>query len=218
MKIVAIEANIAAGKSTLLEPLAAALFEKTGVKWDVIREPVDEDPIFLNLLQVFVENPNDADARVAFQLYITRYRQNLLKTIPDGNYIIERSLFSDIVFCHVNFLQTEQPSAMYMTYFYQIKEYLKSYPPIDLVVYIDRDAESCFNACIARGRSGEEKYTKDYFEDVKAFHDACLPQITRQYGSQLLTHKVKSDFACPEALASAIADNLGIHRQTVVSF
>ncbi len=154
MKIVALEANIASGKSTLLKPLAAALYEKPGVKWDVIREPVDEDHIFLNMLQVFVENPNDADARVAFQLYITRHRQNLLKSIPDGNYIIERSLFSDIVFCHINFLQTEQPSAMYMDYFYQIKEHLKSYPPIDLVVYIDGDAESCFNACIARGRSG----------------------------------------------------------------
>ncbi len=57
MKIVAIEANIAAGKTTLLDPLAQALSEKTGASWKVIREPVDEDPVFLELLQVFVENP-----------------------------------------------------------------------------------------------------------------------------------------------------------------
>ena len=139
MKIVAIEANIAAGKTTLLDPLAQALSEKTGASWKVIREPVDEDPVFLELLQVFVENPRDADARVAFQLYITRSRQALLQDIPDGNYVIERSLFSDIVFCHVNFLMTEQPSARYMSYFYQIKHYLKRYPQIDLVVYVDRD-------------------------------------------------------------------------------
>lgn len=43
---------------------------------------------------MFVANPKAADARVAYQLYTTRYRQNLLKTIPDGNYIVERSLFS----------------------------------------------------------------------------------------------------------------------------
>lgn len=208
MKIVAIEANIAAGKTTLLEPLAQALSQKTGARWQVIKEPVDEDPVFLELLQAFVENPNDSDARVAFQLYITRSRQALLKDIPDGNYIIERSLFSDIVFCHVNFLMTEQPSARYMSYFYQIKHYLKSYPQIDLVVYIDRDVESCFNACLARGRSGENQYTLDYFVDLKAFHDACLPQITRQYGSKLLTHRVASGFACPDELGNAVVESL----------
>lgn len=208
MKIVSIEANIAAGKSTLLEPLAAALSEKTGAYWSVMKEPVDEDPVFLDLLQVFIENPHDADARVAFQLYITASRQRLLKDIPEGNYVIERSLFSDIVFCHVNFLMTEQPSARYMSYFYQIKDYLKRYPHIDLVVYIDRDAEACFNDCMARGRPGEDKYTLDYFEDVKAFHDACLPQIARQYGSTLLMHQVRSGFACPEALADAVIGKL----------
>lgn len=208
MKIVAIEANIAAGKSTLLVPLAAALTEKTGANWSVIKEPVDEDPVFLELLQVFVENPHDADARVAFQLYITASRQRLLNNIPEGNYVIERSLFSDIVFCHVNFLMTEQPSARYMSYFYQIKDNLRRYPHIDLVVYIDRNARACFNDCMARARPGENKYTLDYFEDVKAFHDACLPQITRQYGSTLLTHRVRSGFACPEALADAVIGKL----------
>jgi len=208
VKIVAIEANIAAGKSTLLVPLAAALTEKTGANWSVIKEPVDEDPVFLELLQVFVENPHDADARVAFQLYITASRQRLLNNIPEGNYVIERSLFSDIVFCHVNFLMTEQPSARYMSYFYQIKDNLQRYPHIDLVVYIDRDATACFNDCMARARPGEDKYTLDYFEDVKAFHDACLPQITRQYGSTLLTHRVQSGFACPQALADAVIGKL----------
>lgn len=208
MTIVAIEANIAAGKSTLLRPLAAALSDKTGTYWSTLKEPVDEDPVFLELLQVFVENPCDADARVAFQLYITASRQRLLHNIPQGNYIIERSLFSDIVFCQVNFLMTEQPSARYMSYFYRIKDYLKRYPHIDLVVYIDRDAGSCFNDCKARGRPGEDKYTLDYFEDVKAFHDACLPQITRQYGSALLTHPVQSGFACPEALADEVVGKL----------
>ncbi len=208
MKIVAIEANIAAGKSILLVPLAVALTEKTGANWSVIKEPVDEDPVFLELLQVFVENPHDADARVAFQLYITASRQRLLNNIPEGNYVIERSLFSDIVFCHVNFLMTEQPSARYMSYFYQIKDNLRRYPHIDLVVYIDRNARACFNDCMARARPGEDKYTLDYFEDVKAFHDACLPQITRQYGSTLLTHRVQSGFACPEALADAVIGKL----------
>ncbi len=208
MKIVAIEANIAAGKTTLLEPLAQELSQLTNSTWEVIREPVDEDPLFLKLLQVFVENPDNADARVAFQLYITRNRQALLSNILEGNYIIERSLFSDLVFCHANFLTTEQPSASYMSYFYQIKNYLKHYPQIDLVIYVDRDVESCFNACQARGRTGESSYTLEYFKDVKAFHDACLPQITRQYGTKLVMHDVETGFACPNEVAKAIISNL----------
>ncbi|EPK7358528.1 deoxynucleoside kinase [Kluyvera ascorbata] len=208
MKIVAIEANIAAGKTTLLEPLAQELSQLTDATWEVIKEPVDEDPVFLELLQVFVENPDNADARVAFQLYITRNRQALLSNIAEGNYIIERSLFSDLVFCHANFLTTEQPSASYMSYFYQIKNYLKHYPPIDLVVYVDRDVESCFNACMARGRAGEGEYSLDYFQDLKAFHDACLPQITRHYGAKLVTHNVETGFACPNEVAQAIIKNL----------
>lgn len=208
MKIVAIEANIAAGKTTLLEPLAQELSQLTGATWEVIREPVDEDPVFLELLQIFVENPDNADARVAFQLYITRNRQALLNNIAEGNYIIERSLFSDLVFCHANFLTTEQPSASYMSYFYQIKDYLKNYPKINLVVYVDRDVESCFNACLARGRTGESSYTLDYFKDLKAFHDACLPQITRQYDTKLVIHEVETEFACPNGVAKAIIANL----------
>lgn len=208
MKIVTIEANIAAGKTTLLEPLAQELSQLTDAAWEIIREPVDEDPIFLELLQIFVENPDNADARVAFQLYITHNRQALLSNIAEGNYIIERSLFSDLVFCHANFLTTEQPSASYMSYFYQIKNYLKLYPQIDVVVYIDRDVESCFNACMARGRAGEGEYTIAYFQDLKAFHDACLPQITRQYGAKLVTHNVETGFACPHEVAQAIIRNL----------
>ncbi|WP_374257071.1 deoxynucleoside kinase [Yokenella regensburgei] len=207
MKIVAIEANIAAGKTTLLKPLVNILSKRSGYIWKAIEEPVDKDPLFLELLQAFVDNPLDADARIMFQLYITHSRQGLLKNLPDGNYVIERSLYSDIIFCHASFLMTEQPSAKYMTYFYRIKEYMRSYPKIDLVVYLDRNVNSCFSDCMKRARQAELNYTIEYFKDLKAFHDACLPQIVRQYGSRLLTHKIKSGYACPLTLAKSIIKN-----------
>ena len=46
MKIVSIEANIAAGKTTLLVPLSASLSARTGVNWSVLKERADEDPVF----------------------------------------------------------------------------------------------------------------------------------------------------------------------------
>ena len=107
---------------------------------------------FLALLQDFTARPDDANARIRFQLYITRMRQRLLQALPDGNYVIERSLYSDVVFCQTNFLQTERPDARYMDYYYQIKACFKDYPPIDVVLYIDRDPQACFASCMQRAR------------------------------------------------------------------
>lgn len=188
MKIIAIEGNIAVGKSSVLEPLREQLEAQTGEAWKILVEPVDEDPEFHRLLKVYIENPHNADKRIEFQKYLTNQRQEMLKGIPDGNYLIERSLFSDIVFCQLNFLTMERPSAHYMDYFYDIKRRLEDYPQIDTVLYIDREPSDCFTSIAKRGRDGEDGYTLDYIKDVKRFHDACLPQICREYNTKLITY------------------------------
>ena len=209
MKIITIEANIAAGKSSLIGPLAKRLSELTGETWQVMVEPVDADPQFLALLQAFTSSPGDANARIRFQLYITRMRQRLLKDLPDGNYLIERSLYSDVVFCHVNFLYTERPDAAYMDYYYQIKACLSDYPPIDVVLYIDRCPQACFESCMQRARPGETAYTLDYFLDLKRFHDACLPQLVRTWPAQLITCAVGTGFARADTLAARLVQQIG---------
>ena len=209
MKIVAVEANIAAGKSTLVGPLAQQLTALTGETWRLMVEPVDADPQFLALLQDFTARPDDADARIRFQLYITRMRQRLLQQLPDGNYVIERSLYSDVVFCQTNFLQTERPDARYMDYYYQIKACFNDYPPIDVVLYIDRCPQACFESCMQRARPGETAYTLDYFLDLKRFHDACLPQLVRHYPARLMVWPVASGFADAAALAAHLIQQTG---------
>lgn len=189
MKIIAIEANIGAGKSTLLPKLVEQLNKATGQEWSQIIEPVDNDEEFSTLLNDFITHPEDANKRIRFQLFITNQRQNLLKDLPDGNYIIERSLFSDIVFSQVSFLATERPDAAYMDYFYQIKSALKTYPKIDAIVYIDRSPSACKVSCEQRNRGAESEYTIDYFWDLKRFHDACLPQIAREYDTKLIINE-----------------------------
>ncbi|GLR08231.1 deoxynucleoside kinase [Mixta theicola] len=204
MKIITIEANIAAGKSSLIGPLAERLTALSGEAWQVMMEPVDADPQFLALLQAFTSSPGDASVRIRFQLYITLMRQRLLKNLPDGNYLIERSLYSDVVFCHANFLHTERPDAAYMDYYYRIKACLSDYPPIDVVLYIDRDPQACFASCMARGRVGETAYTLDYFLDLKHFHEACLPQLVRAYPAQLITCQTGTGFADADTLAAQL--------------
>lgn len=209
MKIMTIEANIAAGKSSLIGPLAERLSALSGESWQVMVEPVDADPQFLALLQAFTSSPGDANARIRFQLYITLMRQQLLKDLPDGNYLIERSLYSDVVFCHANFLHTERPDAAYMDYYYQIKACLSEYPPIDVVLYIDRCPQACFESCMQRARPGETAYTLDYFLDLKRFHDACLPQLVRTYPARLITCAVGAGFADADALAAQLVQQAG---------
>jgi len=206
MKIIAIEANIGAGKSTLLEPLKEELQLWSGEDWNVLIEPVDEDPEFHRLLKVYIENPHNPDKRVEFQKYLTNQRQEMLKDIPDANYIIERSLFSDLVFSQLNFLNMELPSAHYMDYYYDIKRRLTDYPRIDCVVYLDKDPKSCIESIAKRGREGEDGYELNYIEDIKRFHDACLPQITREYNTDLITIDLCKDYAIPSVIAAEIME------------
>lgn len=200
MKIIAIEANIGAGKSTLLDPLRRELELWSGEDWEVIMEPVDQDPEFHRLLKEFMANPDNADKRVEFQKYITAQRQELLRGLKNGNYLIERSLFSDLVFTQAYFLTAERPSAHYMDYYYDIKRRLKDYPKIDLVLYLDRDPEACAVSITKRGREGEF-YPLHVLQDLKRFHDACLPQIAREYDIKFVHVDLGKEYALPSVIA-----------------
>lgn len=207
MRIVVIEANIGAGKSTLLQPLVDELQLWSGEDWDLVIEPVDQDHEFHRLLKEMIADMSNPDKRIRFQMYLTEQRQQLLKNLPDGNYVVERSLFSDLVFSQMYFLTTEKPSAEYMNYYYNIKERLKDYPQIDCVVYLDRDPASCHESIIKRGREGEH-YEMHYLEDLKRFHDACLPQIAREYNTKLITVDLGKTYALPSVIAADVMEHL----------
>ena len=90
MKLIAIEANIAAGKSTLAPKLAKEM------GYEYILEEADTNEEFKRLLKDYTEDPSK---RIVFQKWITNHRAELCKKLdPNGKYIIERSLFSDLLF------------------------------------------------------------------------------------------------------------------------
>lgn len=72
-----------------------------------------------------VENLQDADTRIAFQLYTSSSQQFLSKI-----YQRVAMRLCDGVFLSCQFLKAMQPSACYMSYFYQVKNYLKNYPKL----------------------------------------------------------------------------------------
>lgn len=183
MPLVAIEANIAAGKTTMVPKLTKEL------GWDEIVEPVDSDPEFARLLNEFTSNPTDANKRIEFQMYVTRNRSELLKDIDVENngYVIERSLFSDLIFSQTNFLTTERPCASYMDYYYEIKKRLTEYPQVDAIVYLRTNPDVVYERMIGRGREAEQGTPLEYLRDLHRYHDACLPQICREYNTELIT-------------------------------
>ncbi len=196
---VAVEANIAAGKSTLLPRLAAEL------GWESLKEPVD-DARFTELLEDFTKHPHDANRRICFQKYITERRAELVKGLDTSkNYLIERSLYSDLIFSQANFLSMEQPDAMYMDYYYDIKRRLNEYPRISTVVYLRTSPEVAYNRLLSRGREAEEGTPLEYLKDLHNFHEACLPQICREMETPLLTLEW-NDFGCEKRVARQILE------------
>jgi len=205
MRIVVIEANIAAGKSTLLQPLVDELQLWSGEDWELVIEPVDQDPEFHRLLKEMIADMSNPDKRIKFQMYLTESRQKLLNELPDGNYVVERSLFSDLVFSQMYFLTTEKPSGEYLDYYYNIKQKLKEYPQVDCVVYLDREPEACLESLKKRNREGEH-YELHYLQDLKRFHDACLPQIAREYNTTLINVSLGENYALPSVIAADVME------------
>lgn len=202
MKLVVIEGGIGAGKSTVLPAVRDELKALTGNDWKILIEPVDTDPEFHRLLKQFIENPSDANKRAEFQNYMTESRANMLVGIPDGNYILERSLFSDLVFTHTNMLSTSCPTGEYWNAYWDIAKRLEDYPKPDALVYISRNPMACYESAVSRDRDGESGYDPVYFEDLHRFHLACLPQSTRKYNVPYIEHDCGTDY--PDALRIAL--------------
>ncbi|WP_422445081.1 deoxynucleoside kinase [Endozoicomonas sp. ALB091] len=198
---VAVEANIAAGKSTLLPKLAAEL------GWDAIQEPVN-DPEFTRLLQEFTDHPNDAVKRIQFQEYITNRRASIVEQLPtDRNYLIERSLYSDLIFTQANFLGMVKPDERYMLHYCEIQRRLKDYPVISAVIYLRTAPNIAHSRLIERARSAEDGTPLTYLCDIHNYHEAILPQICRSMGTPLITVNW-DDFGCEKNLAKQLLETI----------
>ena len=206
MKLVVIEGGIGAGKSTVLPAVREELEALTGKKWKILVEPVDTDPEFHRLLKQFIDNPTDANKRAEFQNYMTESRANLLAGVPDGNYILERSLFSDLVFTHTNMLSTSCPTGEYWNAYWDIAKRLDDYPKPDVLVYISRDPMACYESAVKRDRDGESGYDPVYFEDLHRFHLACLPQSTRKYNIPYVEHNCGTEYPDPVSIAAGVIE------------
>ena len=179
MKLIAIEANISAGKSTFAPKLAKAM------GYEFILEDVDSNEEFKRLLKEYTE---DTTKRINFQRWITQHRSDLCaKLDPNGKYLIERSLYSDLIFSLANIFSVPRPDAEDMVYYYDIHKALEGYPKIDAVLYLKTDPEVVYNRMLSRGRSEEAGTPLKYLKLIHNCHEVFLPEICDRFKTPLIT-------------------------------
>lgn len=201
--IAAVEGNIGAGKSSLLVKLQTSLnnLQTNGKQWKVLYEEVESDPMFQKLLLDFTQDPKK---RINFQRYITQRRAEVCEDLDTHyNYIIERSLFSDLIFCQANLMEACRPDGKDLDYYYDIEDRLTDYPLVSAVVYLRTDPKVCFDRMQSRARSQEEGTPLNYITLLSGMHDVMLPQICAKYNTSLIIHDW-TYFGCAESLARRI--------------
>ncbi|OIQ43967.1 MAG: deoxyguanosine kinase [Gammaproteobacteria bacterium MedPE] len=199
--LIAIEGNIGVGKSTLLPKLISELNEHSNEKWQLIIEDVDTDPEFQRLLKAFTVDPTK---RIEFQRYITNKRADICQNLDTSyNYVIERSLFSDLVFCQANLAEACRPDGKDLDYYYDIQDKLKDYPQVSAVIYLKSDPVISYTRMVERARDAEAGTSQEYLQLISDCHDTFLPHICRRYNTQLITQEW-TDFGCHEKLAQRI--------------
>jgi|TARA_B110000196_G_C21104908_1_gene644629 deoxyadenosine/deoxycytidine kinase len=200
--VVTVEGNIGVGKSTLLPKLADELTRKTSQRWVCFKEEVDTDPTFQKLLKAFTDDPKTH--RVAFQDYMTELRHGIGKSLKAGtNYILERSLLSDLVFSEANAMGPDGDRS----HITRIHDALNDYVRIDTVLYLQASAQSCYMRMMQRGRDAEKGTELSYIEHIANCHDTLLPKFAKQYNAPLLTVEY-SQFKPVEQIAQMVLDNM----------
>ena len=180
-KVISVEGNIGVGKSTLLPKLAEELALQTGENWLYVEEEVDTNLEFQAHLKAFTDNPQAN--RVAFQNFMTDLRHNIGKNLTAGaNYILERSLLSDLVFSMAN-IDCDSEDNSHIT---RIEEALNDYCKIDTVIHLQADPRVCYERMLGRGRTQEQGTPAEYIEHLENVHRDVLPKYATQYNAPLL--------------------------------
>jgi deoxyadenosine/deoxycytidine kinase len=178
--IISIEGNIGSGKSTILEKLEG--FMKDNNRIVFLKEPVDiwekiKDPVTgENILQKFY---GDKD-KYAFPFQVMAYAsrlsmiRNKIKSNDVDVIVCERSLDADKhIFAKMLHDEGSIDEVCYQIYNHFCKEYAEEYK-LDGIVYIDADAEICYERIKKRCRSGEDVIPLEYLQKCKSYHHEWL--------------------------------------------
>jgi deoxyadenosine/deoxycytidine kinase len=183
-KIISLEGNISAGKSTFIELLKKQYKENDSILF--LNEPVVEwenlkDENHQNIIELFYENKENSFAFQMFAL-ITRiqYLKDACSTHTNKIIVTERCLETDYhVFAQMLFDSKHISNIDFQIYQKMFQVFATSYP-VHSVIYINTSPEKCYEHVALRGRVGEinadgkSKISLQYLQECHDYHQHNL--------------------------------------------
>jgi deoxyadenosine/deoxycytidine kinase len=181
-RLVSVEGNIGAGKSTLIEKLQKKYNNDTRVIF--MFEPVKEweslkDEKGKNMLEKFYENPTKyafAFQIMAFNSRLQIMRDTIQYAIETNVEVIvmERSLDADFhIFAKMLYEEGCMEKVEFEIYSkmasYELNEY-----GVDGIIWLDTDYEECFERIQVRAREGESNISLRYLNKCGQYHTEWL--------------------------------------------
>lgn len=181
--ILSVEGNIGAGKTTLLDNLQKKITSENLCHIAIVREPVDEwetikDPITgETILQKFYLDIKQYAFTFQFMAFVSRV-QALKRAIAEHPhayiFVCERSLHADAyIFAKMLYDDGYMDSIHYQVYCKMYQASIADFP-LDMVMYLDIDPETCKQRIQKRSRDGEENISMDYLVKCHNYHQAWL--------------------------------------------
>lgn len=179
MKIISIEGNIGAGKTTLIRMLKESMHDV-----DFLLEPIDkwQDVGGENLLGAFYKDASRYAFLFQCRAFMTRIKQleeKMSDPMCKDIIVIERSWFSDRM-CFSQVLRedgtiTEMEWIVYKELFDQMFKFIqKAKMNIDKYIYVDCSIDAVYNRIKERNRGEESSIPEEYLKKLKAKHDLWL--------------------------------------------
>uniref|UniRef100_A0A8C6JMK5 Deoxynucleoside kinase domain-containing protein n=2 Tax=Melopsittacus undulatus TaxID=13146 RepID=A0A8C6JMK5_MELUD len=223
IKKIAVEGNIAAGKSTFVE-----ILKQADEEWEVVPEPIarwcnvqpssEEDCEELttsqksggNVLQMMYEKPERWS--FTFQTYacLSRIRAQLrsldgkLKEAENPVVFFERSVYSDRYIFAANLYESdcmnETEWAIYQDWHYWMHQHFGQRVALDGIIYLRATPEKCLNRIYLRGRDEEQEIPMEYLVKLHYKHESWLQHRTLRTDFEylqeipILTLDVNEDF------------------------
>ena len=184
IRVLSIEGNIAAGKSTLLEQLKEKY--KDNHRINFLDEPVElwenvKDKFGVSMLQKYYSNPTKYSFAFQMMAYTSRLKilrkmeAKLLKEVEDGEdrlIITERSVITDKhVFAQMLYDDGKMEDVEFQIYNDMFDEF--STQTVDMVIMLATRPTISFERVIKRGRVGEV-IPIEYLEKCFAYHEKML--------------------------------------------
>ena len=192
MKTIAVEGNLACGKSTLLDQAAVLLSANIDVC--ILTEPVDMFESYKkhNPLKLLYENPtkNAYFAQHHIISCVANQLSSCLSLHSPDILLSERSLFSPILFTKTLFAlgyleEYEKEKLLESSNSVLERYHIKDYK-IDKVFFIKAPVEVCMERIKLRGRTGEENITLQYLHQVEHEYTRYIHEFIETNGQPSL--------------------------------